>query len=811
VTCAHCALPLPAHPVEARFCCAACAMVYRVICEAGCESYYTRRDAVPLRAPREPEAQGYAYFNRPDAVARYVSDDGQLSFLLDGLHCAACCWLVEHVVSELPGVAEARVNFATSRLRVRMETPRMGDVMARVASIGYRATPYDPATQEATRSKASNEMLLRMAVAGFCAGNIMLIAAGLYAGYFSGMEDAYKSFFHWICLLLALPVMLYSARPFFQGAVNAARARRMTMDVPITIGVSATFLYSTWVTLSGRGEIYFDTVASFIFVLLIGRLVEFAARGRVAGTVERVLALGARTAIRVRDGAREEVAVEELVPGDVLEVLPGGKIPVDGVVLGGAAWVDESMLTGESVPVEKTPGNRVTGATVSTDGVLTIRAERTGAHTALAQISRMVLDSQERRAPMHRVADRAAAIFVAVTIGLAALTFLLWLGAGAERAMMISVSVLIITCPCALGLSTPMAAAANAGRAASRGILFRGGDVMEALHGVTEVFVDKTGTLTEGRLCLRRTLLAPDWRERDALRLAASIERLSTHPLARAIVEAAGAISMTPVEAPESVAGRGVAGSVEDRRVLLGSRAFLEQRGCALDPSLIAQAERCEQDGQTLVWMGVDGRAAAVFALADRIRPEAASIVAELRARGLRTLLVSGDRPAVAAAVARTVGLEEWHAEMLPADKQALVLARQRAGARVAMVGDGINDAPALTAATVGIAVSNGSDVSVEAADVALLRPGLTPLLEALTVASGMVRTVRDNMTISVLYNTLAIPSAMLGFIAPVVAAVAMPLSSLLVIGNSLREPRAPRPIRKKPVRPRLRVAEARR
>lgn len=806
MNCLHCGLPVAR--TEDRFCCSACALVYEAITGAGLGAYYERRDDAPQRPPTAPEARGYAYFNEPAVQQRYAQErDGVLeaACMLDGMHCAACCWLVERAVSDLPGVVEARVNFATSRLRVRWSADRtgMGDVMQRVATFGYRATPYDPSAQEATRTRASNAMLLRMAVAGFCAGNIMLIAAALYAGYFSGIEDEFRDFFHYVSLALVLPVVLYAAQPFLRGAWGALRHRSVTMDVPISIGILVSFAYSVWATLARRPDVYFDTVANFTFVLLVGRLLEAAARGRVASTVERLLALGARTALRVADGVRTEVAVEELVPGDVVEVLPGMKIPVDGQVIEGQAFVDESMLSGESVPVARRVGSAVSGATVSLDGVLRVRAERTGSQTALAQISRLVEDAQSRRAPMQRLADRAASVFVVVTIALACLTAALWWGAGAQRALMVAVSVLIITCPCALGLATPMAVAATAARAASRGILFRGGDVMEALTTVDEVFLDKTGTLTEGRFALRRTLLADGLAEEAALRVAAAVERFSSHPLARALVEA-GPAGTLPAESVEHAPGRGVAATVAGARVILGTLAFLRERGCEANAALHDAALHCEADGCTLVWMARDGRVVAAFALADRLRAEAQAIVRALQARGLRVALLSGDRPGVVAAVARGVGVTEWHAEMHPEAKQRLVTERQNAGRRVAMVGDGVNDAPALTAATVGVAVSNGSDVSTDAADVVLLRPGLDPLLEAVRLAAGLVRTVRDNMTISALYNLLAIPSAMAGFVAPVVAAFAMPISSLLVVFNSLRTPRVPRERPAHPAMPRL-------
>lgn len=778
MTCDHCGQPLPARPIAERFCCPACQLVFQAIHEAGLGTYYARRPDAPGRAPEEVRAEEFAWLDRPEVVERYV-EGNCASLMLEGLHCAACAWLVENAVSALPEVEEARVNYATSRLRVVFrDGVALGAAARRVAEVGYRATPYDPAGQEAARTKANRDLLLRMGVAGSAAGNIMLIAFALYAGAASEFEEPYRTYFHWISLLISLPVLFYSAMPFLRGAWMGLRNRAFTMDMPISTGILATWLYSVWATVTGRGEVYFDTVASFVFVLLVGRMLDASARGRVSNAVERLLALRPRTAVRLADGVRCEVSVDDVAVGDLLEVTPGCAIPVDGRVREGSAWVDESALTGESVPVSRGAGDTVVGGSVNRDGVLVVEALRTGSDGTLAQIARRVEEAQVRQAPVQRLADRAARIFVAAILAMAVLTFLLWLPHGTERALMVAVSVLIITCPCALGLATPIAVSVASGRAASRGILFRGGDVMEATAGLTHVLLDKTGTVTEGVFELRGV-----FGSQDGLRLAAGLEQQSIHPLARALVRSYPGALPEPADF-RSLPGHGVTGVVEGRQALLGSLDFV---GGTAPEELLVTAEAAEADGHSVIWLALDGQVVSAFALADRLRPEAVEVVSWLRAQGLQVLLVSGDRPAPVAAAARVLGVDGYHARVLPEGKEELLRSLQAAGARVAMVGDGVNDAAALSAAEVGVAMARGADISTEAAGIVLLRPGLSGLVEALELARLTFTTIQDNLRVSLIYNLLAVPTAVAGWVAPVLAAVAMPLSGLFVLANSLR------------------------
>ncbi len=752
--CRHCGLPS-----SADFCCSGCEAVYSCIHSLGLDDYYRFR-AGPPDSPAELPASAAPY-DRPEIAERYAVGDSW-HVLVDGLHCAACAWLVEQALQRLEGVREARVNYATSRLKVSGSVS-LGAVVAAVQALGYRATPYHPDVQERPRAEEDRTLLRRLAVAGCAAGNIMLMAAALYSG--AAEEQHFQTLFHQVSLLLVLPVVLYSAVPFWKGAWSALMARTLTMDVPIALGLGITFLAS----LVGP-QVYYDTVAMFVFVLLIGRYLERLARGRVSSTLERLLALQVETA-RLADGS--EVPVEQLEGGARVLVGPGCRLPADGRVESGRAFVDESMLTGESRPRAVEPGETVLGGSLNLDGSLVVLVTGVGSQSVLARLARRVEEAQSQRPPIGRLADQAARRFLVVVHSLAAFTFVAWQLVDPSRAMEVAVSVLIITCPCALGLATPLVVAVATGRAAARGLLFRGGEALEACRAVTTVVLDKTGTLTEGRLQLDEILCEPGC-ERHWLRLAAAAEQSCPHPLGRSLVAAWGEEPLPAVEDLESLPGLGLRCRVEGQRLTVGSRALVSQG-------------TWQRSGCTMVYLEVDGRVEACFALSDSLRPEAVEVVGQLRRRGLRLILASGDQASCVEEVATRLSLDQCYADMLPEDKHTLVRELEARGERVAMVGDGVNDAPALSAATLGVAVENGTDLACEAADLVLRRPGLAPLEEAFALAESAWGRLLANVGLALTYNLIAIPSAMLGLVSPLFAAVAMPLSSLAVVLNSIR------------------------
>jgi Cu+-exporting ATPase len=599
---------------------------------------------------------------------------------------------------------------------------------------------------------------------------------------------------NWAQLLLATPVVLWCGWPFFERAAASVRHRSPNMFTLIALGVAAAYLYSLVVTVvGGAAHTYFETAAVITVLVLVGQVLEIRARGRASRAIRKLLGLAPRTARVVRPGGTEEdVPLERVQPGDLLRVRPGEKVPVDGVVTEGGSAVDESLLTGEPIPVEKEPGARVIGGTVNGTGSFVMRAERVGADTLLAQIVNLVSEAQRSRAPIQRLADEVARWFVPAVLAVSVLTFVLWisLDPSSERfahALMSTVAVLIIACPCALGLATPMAVVVGAGRGAEHGILIRNAEALEVLEKADTLVVDKTGTLTEGKPRLVGVEPVAGSVE-ELLRLAAGLERGSEHPLAEAIVKGTEERGLAPATAQEfrSVTGKGVVGRVEGHEVVLGTFSLLADHGIATDV-VCSRVEAFQSEGQTVMLAAVDGRLAGLLCVADPIRSSTPEAIRQLHADGLRIIMLTGDSRRTAEAVGRQLGMDEVIAEVLPQDKINVVRRLQREGRVVAMAGDGVNDAPALAQAQVGIAMGTGADVAMESAAVTLVRGDLRGLARARRLSRAAMRTIRQNLFLAFIYNILSIPLAAVGILTPVVASAAMSLSSLSVVGNSLR------------------------
>jgi Cu+-exporting ATPase len=616
----------------------------------------------------------------------------------------------------------------------------------------------------------------------------------------------------WIQLLLATPVVLWGGKPFFERAWLSLRTRQLNMFTLIALGTGAAWAHSLLATLApglypasfrahdGGVPVYFEAAAVIVTLVLLGQVLELRARRRTGAAIRALLALAPPTARRQReDGSEVDVPLASVAVGDRLRVRPGEKLPVDGVVLEGESAVDESMLSGEPIPVSKRPGERVVGGSLNGTGSLLMRAERVGEHTLLARIVARVAEAQRSRAPIQSLADRVAARFVPTVMAVAAATFLVWAGWGPEPrlafALVNAVSVLIIACPCALGLATPISIAVAMGRGASAGVLFRDAEAIERLRGIDTLVFDKTGTLTEGRPRLVDVTPAEGFDEATLLRVAASLERGSEHPLAAAIVEGAAARGIRPAPAEQIRAhpGRGIAGRVDGHAASLGSAAWIESLGAGFRP-LAERAEALRAEGKTVVFLAQDGRAAGLLAVADRLKETSAEAVRALRAEGLRLVMLTGDGRATARAVAAQLGIDEVVAEALPEQKAETVRGLAQAGRRVAMAGDGVNDAPALALAEVGIAMGTGSDVAIEAAGVTLVKGDLRGILRARRLSRATLRNIRQNLFFAFAYNALGIPVAAgvlypaFGWLlSPMIAAAAMSLSSVSVIGNALR------------------------
>jgi len=615
---------------------------------------------------------------------------------------------------------------------------------------------------------------------------------------------------NWVSLVCATPVVLWAGWPFFERGWASVTNRHANMFTLIALGVGAAYLFSVAATLApglfpagfrihGVVETYFDTAVVITVLVLAGQVLELRARGRTSQAIRQLLRLAPQHAHAIRDGREVDVLISDVHPGDVLRIKPGESMPVDGVVLDGRSSVDESMLTGEPIPVEKVPGGTVTGGTLNGTGSLTIRAERVGRDTLLARIVRMVSDAQRSRAPIQRLADVVASYFVPAVVAIAVVAFAAWGVWGPEprlaHALLGAVAVLIIACPCALGLATPMAVMVATGRGAGAGVLVKNAEALERLERVDTLVVDKTGTLTEGKPRVAELIVVPPFSEDEVLQLAAGLEQASEHPLAAAVVAAAHQRGLTiPLAARfESLTGRGVAGSIDGRSVVLGTAALLHERG--IDSSVLeADAARSRLQGRTAVLVAVDGRPAGMVAVADPIKASTPDAIRQLKAEGLRVVMLTGDNRATASAVASALGLDDVIAEVLPEQKREAIARLQSEGRVVAMAGDGINDAPALAQASVGIAMGTGTDVAIESAGITLVKGDLRGIVRARRLSRAMMKNIRQNLFLAFVYNALGVPVAagvlypftgML--IAPIWASAAMTLSSVSVIGNALR------------------------
>ncbi|MFP4561248.1 MAG: heavy metal translocating P-type ATPase [Thiohalorhabdus sp.] len=795
--CFHCGLPVPAGDPwrgtvageEASFCCAGCRAVAEAIDRAGLADYYRQRTAFPER-PEDAipeELGGAALLDREEVQRSFVRDEGkarEASLILEGITCAACIWLNERQLQQTPGILDAQVNYTTHRARVRWDPERitLSQILQRIAAIGYTAHPYDPERQEAAIARERRDLLKRIGVAAMGTVQLMMIAVGIYAADFYPIDERFLEFFRWISFALAVPVVAYSARPFFTGAWSSVRRGQGSMDIPVALALGLTFAASSWATVSGRGDVYFETMAMFVLFLLTSRYLEMNARKRAAEANEELSKLVPTMARRLApDGQTEWVPVGDLQSGDRVRVVPGETIPVDGTVAEGHSDVNESALTGEQTPVHRGPGATVLGGTTNGEGPLTIQVERVGEETFMSGVLRLLEDAQAARPRIARQAERASRWFVWGLLGTATVVGAAWWAYDPGRAFWIVVALLIVTCPCALALATPTALVVATGELAKRGVLAARGEALETLSEVTRVVFDKTGTLTRGQLRLGAWSGDP-----GALERAAALERASEHPVAAALVGAADGREESG-ERLENFPGRGVSGYLEGRRYWVGAYGWVAEQAGPAPEALAGEAARMDGRGETVVGLASEGGWEGVFGIADEIRPEARATVAALRERGWAVSMVTGDSEAAADSLARQAGIKEVHARQRPEDKLGLVRAWQQKGEVVAVVGDGLNDGPVLAGADVSFAMGAGVQAARASADFILLSNRLERLSEVAHIGEAALRNIRQNLQLSFGYNVLVVPLAALGWVAPWMAAILMPASSLMVVGNALR------------------------
>jgi P-type Cu+ transporter len=756
--------------------------------------------------------------------AGYAADVREATFGVSGLTCASCVGRVERALTKVPGVLEANVNLANERATVEYLA---GEVETRKLEKAIEGAGYGVIGEEESSSvEDSHERDYRKLRTDFllAAALTVVILVGSLPHIFEFMLPIPTGWLNLGLLLLATPVQLWAGWRFYRGAWAALKHGQANMNTLVVMGTSAAYLYSVVATLApqvfaaGRADVYFDTSALIITLILLGRLLEARAKGRTNEAIKKLAGLQAKTARVMRDGEEVDVPVENVEIGDFVVVRPGEKIAVDGLVLSGESAVDESMITGESIPVTKREGDEVIGATINTSGSFRFEATKVGEDTALHQIMRMVEEAQGSKAPIQRLADRISAVFVPAVIGVAAVTFLVWLLFGPEPALTFAllntVAVLIIACPCAMGLATPTSIMVGTGKGAEAGILIKGGEALEGAHKLDTVVLDKTGTLTKGRPELTDVVTRNGMGEEELLRLGASAERGSEHPLGEAIVRGAEHRGLPLAEAAvfEAVPGGGIRARVEGRGVLVGSLRFLSESG-VFENRLLPKSEDLAREGKTPIFVAVDGEPVGLVAVADVVRDESREAVQRLHALGLEVTMLTGDNRRTAEAVARELDIDRVLPEVLPQDKASEVKRLQADGKRVGMVGDGINDAPALAQADVGIAIGTGTDVAMEAADLTLISGDARGVARGIGLSKATVRNIKQNLFWAFAYNVALIPVAAgilyplfsevsvpgvlslvlgeYGFLNPVLAAAAMALSSVTVLSNALRLRRA--------------------
>lgn len=734
-----------------------------------------------------PANDRLAVYDHPQLQKQFVNPLGdgrrEAALVLEGIHCGACVRRCEHGLQRMPGVSEFQVNLSTRRARLVWDpaVTRLSALLRRLAELGYPAWPYDPARQEQRARAEQRRALMGLAVAGLGMMQVVMLAVAMYAG--SDMSTDVRQFLRWMSLVFATPVVLFAARPFFHNAWSGLRQRQLGMDVPVALAIGGAFLASAWATWAGHGEVYYDSVTMFTFLLLLGRFLEMRVRQRAAAATEDLTRQLPALATRLTTGGAEQVAVAELQPGDRVLVRPGETVPADGTIVEGVSSVDESLLTGESLPRPRQAGDAVVGGTINAESPLTVRVERVGRATVLAAMHRLLERAQLEKPRLAQLADRVAGYFVAVLLVVAAAVYLVWHWWSPADAFWVTLAVLVVTCPCALALATPVALTAATGALGRLGLLVTRGHALETLARVDYVVFDKTGTLTWGQPQLVRTEPLGTLSVERCLALAAALESRSEHPFARALRAAAAAVE--PVAELIARPGQGIEGLIDGKRYRIGNPAFVAALGGGALPAAGAAAT-------STVALGSSDGLLALFQLADTSRPEAGAVVAGLKRRGCDVEILSGDDPGAVAQLAATLGIDRYRGGLSPADKLDRLSRLQRQGRVVLMVGDGINDSPVLARAQISAALAGGTELARSQADLVLLADRLDRLVAGIDCGRRTLRVIRQNLWWAVVYNGVAVPLAALGWVAPWMAALGMSTSSLVVVLNALRLGRLP-------------------
>ncbi len=771
-----------------EMCCPGCQAVAETIVQNGLEHYYSHRSEAANNPQQLPQAlpDELALYDRRDVQQPFVEQSGEwreTSLLIEGISCAACGWLIEKHLAALPGVVEAHLNLSNHRLRVRWSASALplSELLGEVRRIGYAAHPWqaDAAAEQLTRE--NRRAMRQLGVAGLLWMQVMMASMATWPEFNVDLSPELDSILRWVSLFLTTPIVFYCCGQFFRGALRDLRTRHLSMDVSISLAIGGAYAAGIWSTVMGHGELYFDAVGMFALFLLSGRYLERRARERTAAATAQLVKLLPASCLRLDEqGHSQRILLSELQPGDRVLVPPGALLPADGQVLAGQSSVDESLLTGEYLPQPRSVGDAVTAGTLNVEGPLTVEVQALGDATRLSAIVRLLERAQGEKPRLAEIADRVAQWFLLIVLVVAAIVGVVWWQLDASRAFWVVLALLVATCPCALALATPTALTTATGTLHKLGMLLTRGHVLEGLEQIDTLIVDKTGTLTEGRLTLRAVQPLGDLDGDTCLALAAALESQSEHPIARAFGHATA-----PVEALQNVPGLGLEGVVEGRRLRIGQADFVSALSASSTPAINGE------QGQWLL-LGDEQGPLAWFVLDDRLRDDAPALVEAARGRGWQILLLSGDSSPMVGEVARQLGIDQARGGLTPDAKLAILRDLQRQGRRVLMLGDGVNDVPVLAGADISVAMGSASDLAKTSADAVLLSNRLTSLVDALRLARRTRTIIIENLAWAGLYNGLVLPFAALGWITPIWAALGMSASSLLVVLNALRLGKAP-------------------
>ncbi len=809
VFCFHCGLPVANKlnitvkykEKDQPMCCYGCQAVTQAIINSGMDDFYKYRTHTPEK-PEEiiPEfLQQLKAYDSSAVQKKFVnktSDKNTLdvSLILEGITCAACVWLNEKHLNALPGVISTNINYSNHRARVRWDNSKiqLSEILESISRIGYLAHPYDPEQHQRILEKERKQQIKRLGLSGLLGMQIMIFAVAMYTGEWWGIDETFKQSFRWISLALTIPVLLYASSVFFKSAYRDLSNKRVGMDVPVSLGIAIAFGASLIHTLKGSGEVYFDSVAMFTFFLLSARFFELGSRKQTSEATEALLNLKPAIATRLINYAtiksstieqQESVAVTELTIGDYLLVRPGETVAADGTIINGTSSINESLITGESLPITKHIGDPVIGGSGNTENALIIQVTKLEEDSVLSSIQRLIDEAQHTKPAIAKLADKIASWFVSVLLTIAAIVAYYWYNVDATQWLEITIATLVVSCPCALSLATPAAITAASGQLAKIGLLPKRAHALETLAHATDFVFDKTGTLTEGRIKLEKIILTSEQddinNEAAVLTIAASLEAHSEHPIAKALLQACKE-PLLNITSLSNKLGEGIQGTIENTEWFIGNKRFIEKQGaCDINDKDASHSSK--------IYLATKQHCVAVFILSDKVRTEACSLIEQLHQQHKKTHLLSGDRLDSAREVSKQLGIQHYLAELKPADKLETVNTLQQQGAVVVMTGDGVNDAPVLAGADLSIAMGKGTQLAAATADMILISNNIEHIYHGYLIATKTLRIIRQNISWALLYNVVAIPAAAMGYVEPWLAAIGMSISSLVVVLNALR------------------------